>query len=182
MGTVARDAGKTFTPAPEGTFSAVCVDVVDLGLVETPYGAKDKITVVWEIDEDHPDFDGRYTVNKRYTLSLNEKATLCKDLEAWRGKRFTDDEKKGFDVEKLIGAPCMVSVQHNRTGDKTYANVVAITPLPKGLPRLSPSGDYTRVKDKPGGWDVRSPQEESASGSGGDGHAAPFMPDDNLPF
>lgn len=125
----------TFTPAPEGVHQAVCADVVDLGMIQG-FGGKlqRKIVIVWQIDETRDD-DTRFLLFKRYTLSLNEKATLRKDLEAWRGRAFTRDEEMGFDVETVIGANCMLNVQHRQSqdGGKTYANVVSITPLPKAL-------------------------------------------------
>jgi hypothetical protein len=183
MALLARDEGKTFTPAPAGVYNAVCVDVVDKGMQPSQFGIKHKIVIVWEIDEQHPSFDRRFTVNRQYTLSLNEKATLSKDLESWRGKPFTKEEREGFDVERLIGAPCMVNIAHKTENGNTYANVISITPVPKGMQRLNASPDYTRVMDRNGGWDVRSPKEDG-SPAGGDGAAEGdfFKADDDLPF
>lgn len=39
------------------------------------------------------------TISQTYTLSLNQKSALYKDLIAWRGRPFTDDELKGFDLK-----------------------------------------------------------------------------------
>jgi hypothetical protein len=141
---------KDFTPAPAGSHQAVCVDVIDKGLVEVTYAGKTKtqhkITVAWQIDERRDDMK-RFLVYKRYTLSLNEKATLRKDLESWRGKAFTRDEEMGFDVEALIGANCLLNVQHKESGDKTYANVTAVMSLPKGMAKMV-AEDYMREKDR----------------------------------
>jgi hypothetical protein len=41
-------------------------------------------------------------LGKKYTLSLSEKAFLRKDLESRRGKQFTEEEMKGFDIAKLV--------------------------------------------------------------------------------
>lgn len=126
---------KTFTPAPEGVHQGVCVDVVDLGVIPG-FGGKmqHKVMIVWQIDERRDDMT-RFLLFKQYTLSLNEKATLRKDLEAWRGKAFTRSEEMGFDVEVLVGANAMLNVQHrpSKDGSKTYANVVSLMPLPKAL-------------------------------------------------
>jgi hypothetical protein len=140
---------KTYTPAPAGTHQAVCVDVIDKGLVPNsfkPGTVQHKITVAWQIDELRDD-GKRFLVYKRYTCSLNEKATLRKDLESWRGRAFTRDEEMGFDVESVVGANCLINVQHNESGDKTYANVTAVMALPKGMPKLSAS-DYVRERDR----------------------------------
>lgn len=129
----AGEAGN-FTPAPEGVHQAVCADVVDLGMIPG-FGGKvqHKVCIVWQIDELRDDKQ-RFLLFKRYTLSLNEKANLRKDLEAWRGRAFTREEEMGFDVEKLIGANCMANVQHRASKDgKTYANVVSLMPLPKAM-------------------------------------------------
>jgi hypothetical protein len=141
---------KTFTPAPEGTHQAVCVDVIDLGMKETTWQGKlkvqHKIDLVWQIAEARD--DGKpYQVYKRYTLSLNEKASLRHDLESWRGKPFTIDEEHGFDVETVIGANCLVNIQHRTVADKTYANVVSVMPLIKGMAKIGPL-DYKRPELK----------------------------------
>lgn len=141
--------GKTFTPAPEGVHQAVCVDVIDLGMVKSKFTDdkgnekfQHKINVVWQIGETRDD-GKRFQVYKRYTLSLNEKATLRKDLESWRGRPFSPDEERGFDVETVIGANCLLNVQHNTSGDKTYANAVSVMPLMKGMPKML-ALDYQR--------------------------------------
>lgn len=138
--------GKTFTPAPAGVHQAICVDVIDKGLMEVTYAGKTKqqhkISLAWEIDERRDD-GKRFLVYKRYTLSLNEKATLRKDLESWRGRAFTRDEEMGFDVETVLGVNCLLNLQHHTSGDRTYANVVAVMPLHKGMPKML-AEDYVR--------------------------------------
>lgn len=141
--------GKTFTPAPEGTHHAVCVDVIDKGMLPNTFKAgqlQHKIDIVWQLNE--PRDDGkRFQVYKRYTLSLNEKASLRHDLETWRGKAFTRDEELGFDVETVIGANCLLNVQHRTKGEKTYANVMSVMPLIKGMAKIGPL-DYKRPEIK----------------------------------
>lgn len=146
-GTSSRD----FTPAPSGVHQAVCCDVVDLGMVQGNFGEKHKIRVMWQIDEAMD--DGRpFIVAKRYTLSLHEKATLRKDLESWRGKAFAENEvASGFDVERLIGANCLINVVHTPKGDKVYADVTAVMQLKKGMTKMAVHPDYVRVKDRQGG-------------------------------
>ena len=87
-------------------------------------------------------------ISKRYTLSLNEKAALRKDLAAWRGKDFTAEELKGFDIAKLLGAYCMLNVVHEQSmdGQKTYANVASITPLPSALNKNKPKSSTPLVQ------------------------------------
>ena len=42
-GLIAREPASRFTPCPEGLHQAVCVDVEDCGVCETPYGPKHKV-------------------------------------------------------------------------------------------------------------------------------------------
>lgn len=118
--------------APAGLHQAVCVDVIDVGQKQTPWGEKPKIVVRWQLPAKDPD-GNRHLVQKWYTKSLHEKAALRGDLEAWRQREFTAQELKAFDVEKLIGANCQVLIVHKKgTDGKTWANVQAITPPSKG--------------------------------------------------
>lgn len=139
---------KNYTPAPEGTHQAVCVDVIDLGMKDNlfkPGTQQHKIDVAWQINELRDD-NKRFVVYKRYTLSLNEKANLRKDLESWRGKLFSRDEEMGFDVETVIGVNCLVNVQHKVGKDRTFANVVSVMPLIKGMAKLAPL-EYARHQE-----------------------------------
>ena len=89
MSLVLTDGGKKFNPAPEGLHGAVCIDVIDLGMQKTVYGLKPKITIRWELDSIDPESGSPFQVSNRYTASLNDKASLRKQLEAWRGRKFT---------------------------------------------------------------------------------------------
>jgi len=50
MAIIAKETRKEWTQAPEGLWPAVCVDVVELGLVETAWGKKEKVRLVWQIE------------------------------------------------------------------------------------------------------------------------------------
>jgi hypothetical protein len=164
----------TRTPAPEGAHQAVCVDVIDKGMQPNKFrdGAlQRKIDIAWQIDELRDD-GKRFVVYKRYTLSLHEKALLRHDLESWRGKPFTPAELAGFDVEKLIGANAIINVQHKPSADKTrtYANVVSVMPLMKGMPKLT-ALDYARA---PIQADSSQPSDEPPPPSDEDFDVVPF--------
>ncbi len=150
MPIIAKSSGSQFIPAPAGTWAAVCVDVEDLGMLEVTFGGKNKtqhkIRIVWQISEVKSD-NKPYTASKRYTLSLHEKSTLRKDLESWRGRKFTPVESEGFDVETVLSVPCMLNIIHEEKQGETYANVTAVMKLPKGMESLSPR-DYVRKCDR----------------------------------
>jgi hypothetical protein len=151
--------GGTFTPAPEGVHAAVCVDVVDLGMVESQWGKRPKCRIVWEIEETMED-GKRFIVGKQYTLSLHQKSALFKDLKSWRGRPFTDEELAGFDLEKVIGAPAQLVIGHEDKDGTVYANVTAII---KATKALKPSGGYIRTKDRADAPQAaQAPQEQAA--------------------
>jgi hypothetical protein len=171
--------GRTYSPAPEGVHHAVCCDVIDKGVIESSFvdektGLKKhqhKIDIAWQIGELRDD-GKRHVVYKRYTLSINEKATLRKDLESWRGRPFTEAELKRFDVESVIGANALVNVQHNQKDGKTYANVVSVMPLIKGMAKMTVL-DYERKAAEP----HEPPQD-------GPDNTPDYQPvdDDDIPF
>src|SRR6185503_20656322 len=120
---IAKDNQKEYPLAPQGLFQAVCVDVVDLGLVKDQYGEKHKVQLRWQLDMESDDGQ-RFMVAKRYTNSLNEKARLRAHLESWRGQKFSPEELKGFDLEKLIGVNCQIQIVHSEDDKgRTWANV-----------------------------------------------------------
>lgn len=131
----------TYLPAPEGIHDAVCVDVVELYGVETKFGTKDMLRLVWEIGEKME--DGRpFLAFARYTASINEKSNFYKALKGWFGR----GPKGEFDTEALIGRQCTLVIQHNESNGDTFANVTAI--MKKRPSAIEPSGNYVRVKDR----------------------------------
>jgi hypothetical protein len=132
-----EETGGDFELTPEGSHTATCYRVIDLGTQETTYEGKvkqqHKVLIAWELT-DEPMSDGRpHTMQKRYTLSSSEKATLRKDLESWRGRKFTKEELGKFDISRLLNVPCLMSVTHTENDGKTYANVAAVMAMPKGI-------------------------------------------------
>ena len=175
--------GTSFAPCPAGTHIAVCIDVVDLGLIKTTYKTsvktQHKVNIVWEIDEKRDDGQP-FRPRKRYTLSLHEKASLRKDLESWRGRAFTEDELRGFDLEALIGVPSMISVVHAAVAGQIYANVTAIMKAPKGMKAPPADPSYIRVQDRP---KDEAPANGHANGNGVPPPDEEWVPsDDDVPF
>jgi hypothetical protein len=132
--------GGTFELAPAGTHIAICYRFIDRGTQMTEYMGERKtrreIMLTWELCNEMMS-DGRpFSASKTYTWSMNEKATLRKDLEAWRGKSFVDDDFEGpnaFNTKKLLGAPCMLSIIHETKNDRTFAKVSSIGKLTRGV-------------------------------------------------
>jgi hypothetical protein len=160
---VARRPQKQYSLAPEGLGAGVLVDVVNLGLVTGAYGAKHKVRLVWQLDAIDEAHGRRFDVARVYTLSLHERAALRKDLESWRGRKFTETElEAGFDLEKLLGVNAQINVIHEISDDGScYANVTAVLPPVKGGAKLQPLA-YVRAKDrqKPPGAPVAPRDDE----------------------
>lgn len=134
-----------FEMAPEGAHVAVCYRVIDLGTQETNFKGQTKkthqILISWEL-VDELMADGRpFSIGRKYTYSSHEKSNLRKDLESWRGVKFTDAEMGEFDIGKLVGAPCMLSVVHNENNGNVYANVGSLMRLPKGTKAPLPQNE-----------------------------------------
>lgn len=192
MGTTAKDAGGDFELTPAGTHLAICYMVADLGYQETSYGTKPKIVIGWELPAELMT-DGRpFGASQIYTLSLSEKANLRKDLEAWRGRPFTEAELDGFDVKNVLGKACTLTIVHNKNGDKTYANIASVAGVMKGMNVPERTNDLLYFNlDAPDKatfsklpkWvqkKVEAAQDAPALATEGENDPPPF--DDDIPF
>jgi hypothetical protein len=138
-------------PLEAGAYAAVCDMVVDLGVQASPGGQfAPKRTVVLrfqipeirvEITKDGETKSLPAVISRTVGLSLNEKSTLYGLLTSWRGKAFTADELKKFDLGKVAGKPAFINVTHSVKGDRTYANLTSIMPLPKAMPAPALEGE-----------------------------------------
>lgn len=148
MSIIAKENKVEYSTAPEGLYQAVCCDVVDLGMVTDEYGQRHKIQIRWQLEDLDPKTGKPFLMTRKYTLSLHKKSALRPMLETWRGKKFSNEELDGFDIERLIGVNCQIQVLHNiATDGKTYANVQACMTAAKNSPKLEVR-DYVRVADR----------------------------------
>ena len=126
---VATQGTNEFPKVPTGVHNARCVRVIDLGTQRSDYGGnityKRQVLVIWEIPDQITN-DQPMTISKFYTLSLHEKSNLGMDLVSWRGRPFTEQEKQGFDITKLIGVPCQINVMHNDSGKEKISSVMPL--------------------------------------------------------
>lgn len=133
-------AGGDFQPAPEGTHQAICYMSVDMGTQTTQWGERPQIFIGWELPEELRDDGKPFIASRMYNNSIGThyESVFKTHLEAWRGKKFTEEEIARFDSDRLVGTHCLLTITHNTVGDRTYANVVGVTALPKGMEKAKP--------------------------------------------
>ena len=165
---MASDKGSSnFKPVPAGMHLARCYRVIDLGTQKSEYKGDVKLLnkVMFQFEVHGEADDGTplktekgepMSISKTYTLSLGDKATMNRDLSTWRGKAFTDEEKRGFSLKNLLGVWAMLSVVKS-TGQngKEYTNIEAINPVPKAMKANLPEGH-----NKPALYSIMEHDEE----------------------
>jgi hypothetical protein len=147
MSLVVKDSGGegSFTPVPPGMHLARCYRVIDLGTQKTEWQGQvkylKKLMIQFEVHGE--DESGKpmvtskgepMSISKNYTSSLGEKATLRKDLQAWRGRDFTADELRGFELKNILGVWAMISVAKSiGNNGKEYTNIMSVNPVPAAI-------------------------------------------------
>jgi len=150
---------------PAGTYAARCVKLISLGNIENNFNGQisksKKIVVVWEIPEimkvwKEGEDAKPATIFKEYTASLGKptgKSNLRDDLVSWRGKAFTEEERKNFVIAKLLGAPCLLNITHKpgvKDPSTLRENISSIMTLPKSMtcaPQITESFDFNLGED-----------------------------------
>jgi len=150
MSLIAKGEGSSFIPVPTGMHLARCYRIVDLGTQESTYmgNVKQLHKMMMQFEVHGEDSQGNptvtskgepMTVSKNYTVTLSDKSNLRKDLQTWRGKDFTAEELRGFEVKNVLGQWAMISVVETENNGQTYTNIANINPVPatikkNGLP------------------------------------------------
>ena len=148
-----KQTGGNFTPCPEYTGRAVCVDITPLKSYETEYGTKQKFKIAFELDlldKTRNPVQPWVVMTAPMTASLHEKAGLTKFLKDWHGRALTAEETTSLDLDSLIGRPATVVIVHEQSqdGTKTFSNIKLIMAHKSGEP-LKPSGLWIRMEDRP---------------------------------
>jgi hypothetical protein len=101
-------------------------------------GKKRKVQLIFELPTELCEFEKGeglkpFYARAIYNLSMNSKSVLRRDIESWAGKKMPDEVAGSFDIFSLLGKACLLNITHVEKGDATYANIIGISPLPKGL-------------------------------------------------
>ncbi len=127
-----KESGSFENP-PTGTHVGRAIKIIDIGTQRSEYmgepTVRRQIIFGWELPNTLMK-DGRpFTISRFYTASKNEKATLRIHLEAWRGRAFTDEELKNFDLKNVLDKTCYLSIVE----DKGKIKVGGVMQLPKEI-------------------------------------------------
>lgn len=132
---------------PEGQHAVTITEIKDLGEVDTLYGKKHQMYVVFT------NAAGK-SIRKYYTASTNEKSNLYKDVKAFTGTA----PGKAFDTDVLLNKNLQIIVTHEDGKDGTRKDKIAAflkaTPgqstakaQAKPQPAYAGAGDGTGITD-----------------------------------
>lgn len=132
-----------YEPVPAGNHVARLYRIINIGTVEEAYMGEikeqNKIMLTFELSNELKEFkEGEgakpLSVSREYTFSMGSKANLRKFVEGYLGVALNDAEADAFDIETLIGKPCLLNVVHKKSNaGRTYSLIQGATPLPKGM-------------------------------------------------
>jgi hypothetical protein len=156
---ILEDTGSNFKPVPAGMHLARCYRIIDMGTQETSFEGvtdyKRKLKFVWEVHGEEEDGtplktekNEPFIITKDYTNTWGEKGTLRKDLQSWRGKEFTNEEQRRFDIKTVLDKWCMINVTHKagKSAGKVYANVTALTPVPSRIKSMGLPAAFNKAQ------------------------------------
>jgi hypothetical protein len=135
--TLTENEGSTFKQLEAGSYPAKLIGLIDLGTQRNEFEGQikepKKIRLVFEVNEER-ETGVNFTIKKDFTWSFHEKAGLRKFLQTWRGKSFTAEELKGFDLTKLLGVNALLAIgtKESKNG-KTYSTLDSASLMPKGM-------------------------------------------------
>jgi hypothetical protein len=191
-----KEGGSDFEQLEPGIYGAVCTRVIDFG-TQPGFKPDDKpshqVLLGFEVDKFMADGRPFYIMLTAYAgLGKAEKPTkLCVFLEGMRGKKFTADERAGFDIKKVLGATCELVVGLS-AGGKSKPTAAARPRVPVELKpeklvyfSMDPESPTITAFDDLSKWEKgkvqTSPEWEKVKNMVVHGDGAP-PPTDDIPF
>jgi hypothetical protein len=135
---------NTTTQQTSDTINAVCVDVVDLGIVDTPWGRKPQVRTVFETDQQN-DYGEPRTLIRTFNMHTHEKSALSINVASWTGRNLSQEAEDGqLNLSTLVGQQARLKLEPTLTKNgNAYDKIVEI--LPAGEVHVVPSGKYRRA-------------------------------------
>jgi hypothetical protein len=160
--TMAITGGKfentNFELIKAGTHVAICYGITEIGTVYQTFKGEGKwvrkVRLTFELPLEVKVFkegekEKPFSISTDYTMPLYEKSKLRKALDTWRGEKMADEYAFRFDLEKLLGQACMLTIIHKPSKDKVYANIDSITGMAKGMSKpLQTNDNFVLAYDK----------------------------------
>lgn len=176
MPMIAKAGAGDYTPPPAGTYLATCCDVFSGGWWANMNGVEvEKVKIrfcFWEqLDDDDPRWqDPEFVPELLYadvfeTFSVGEKANLRKILKSWRGVDLTEEEViVGFDVERVLGAHALITVEHKPKTNGQGVNVQVKTVMKPMRGQAGPGIPANYVRDAESEWPMANAYPQGCGG------------------
>jgi len=132
-------------PIAAGNYPARCYQMIQIGTITEVINGEvkqlNKVRIGWELPTELKVFkeengEQPLVISEEYTLSMHEKSSLRKMLASWRGKDFSEEEAKSFDITKLLGKECMINIIHKpskKDASRVYEKIGSVSGIPKGM-------------------------------------------------
>lgn len=131
MGFNTKKAKTSNIELPEADFhEAIIIGLVDFGEVTTEWDGnkktQDKIAIMYYLETERTEGEGRFLLTTSYNFSFNEKSTLYKHLTG----AFGTDVLNVEDLTEILGEKVRVLVDHveKKDGTGTYAKIDSLRP------------------------------------------------------
>lgn len=168
--------GGVFINPQNGTFQAVIVDVVNLGIVKSAnpkFKDSEKVRLVYQLDErittemlkeayaaegkvpteDQLKLAGkRFTAREDFTKSFSKDSNLRKRVVPVIGRKLTDQEEaNGFNLLNLLGLNVQLTIDNvtlKSDSSRTFPKITNVIAWPSKYGPAITVEDYIRVKDR----------------------------------
>lgn len=128
-------ATASTTDVEDGTYTAIPYSIIYLG-TQKYLGEEKKsesFNITFELPDVTADFDGKIKPRVKSTeigISYTDKSKLPGIVKAITGVNLSEEEIKNFDLDTLLGKPCMISLATNEKGKQ---KIVTISKLMKSI-------------------------------------------------
>lgn len=119
----------------DGSYVAIPYAIIYLG-TQSYLGEPQKserVNLTFEIPSETAEFNGVVkpkVISMEVGLSFTDKSKLPGIIQSITGKKLTDEEASIFDLDTILGMPCMIEIF---TNEKGYQNVKSVSKLMKGV-------------------------------------------------
>lgn len=143
-----------------GTYPAFCIGVVDIGTQTSTWNGETKlkkqVIFIFEFPTETIKIDGKdmpRNLSRTFTQNMGSLSGLRKMFTDWRGRDFTGDELRDFNLTKVLGVPASIAVIVKEKEGKSYANISTVSKLQKGTTLPKPSRMFYFDLDDEDSWE-----------------------------